>query len=446
MVYDRDSYFGTATTPAYGHKWTPFVDSSLTYADNSVANQELTARALYVSTIANFKRFAHPHHLFTCTTPGVGRPTRAGDLIAVDYQRVSVGETGAVVEMDVREPGLRVMSVVRAFNGDTPPVDTYTLSNLGRFDATDATGQANTAQQLVALQINQSTGLAKDSVTYGDNVDALNPMTIWHYIASEHFRYHQVRVRCDFFPFRGTATTAQNQAGTHIIAVGGVDIALPTPADINALAANIGGVPTHYHNVGIVSSNTVGGGAKVHIASTPTDITPDRYVWVGGDGFDQISLIANGHQGSVRTGQPEGSDVNLMPTSHPHVVAKAKDIIAHIPAGTDLADLPLHTHDVEKRIPTGQPAPAAITLSINGQNLSSGAASTGTRNPNGSFGSSFVVENIGPYLDAFAAGTDVPLAFSAETSASNPFGVGYIVVTVTAVEELGGLSSTVRAQ
>jgi hypothetical protein len=289
---------------------------------------------------------------------------------------------------------------------------------------------------MVALQINQGTGLAKDSVTYGDNVDALNPMTIWHYIVPEHFRYHQVRVRCDFFPFRGTATTALNQAGTHIIAVGGVDIALPTPADINALAAPIGGMPDHQH-----STHMLAGGQS---APGATD------KWIGAllSGGDAI-LTANNASGifNINTTlmKPVAAPA-LQSSSHPHVVAKAKDIIAHIPAGTSLADLPLHAHDVEKRIPTGQPSPASIAMAINGQNLSSGAASTGTRNPDGSFSSSFIVTDIGPYLDAFAAGTDVPLTFSAGTSASNPFGVGFLQVTVTAVEELGGLTSTVRAQ
>ncbi|MCA1670547.1 MAG: hypothetical protein LC793_24835, partial [Thermomicrobia bacterium] len=92
VVYDAAAY------AAYGHKQRSFTDSSLTYADASPANQELTARALYIETITNFKRFSHPHHSFACTTPGVGRPTRAGDLIAADYLRASMDERGAVQE------------------------------------------------------------------------------------------------------------------------------------------------------------------------------------------------------------------------------------------------------------------------------------------------------------------------------------------------------------
>ena len=87
--YDRISLL------TYGYKAGEYVDSSLTYTDPSVVNQTTTARALYASVISQFERFAHPHHSFTCTAPGTGRPTRAGDLITVDYQRVSVPDSSA---------------------------------------------------------------------------------------------------------------------------------------------------------------------------------------------------------------------------------------------------------------------------------------------------------------------------------------------------------------
>jgi hypothetical protein len=99
---------------------------------------------------------------------------------------------------------------------------------------------------------------------------------------------------------------------------------------------------------------------------------------------------------------------------------------------------------VEKRIPTGQPSPASIAMTINGQALTAGAAVTGTRDASGAFTSAFIVDNAGPQLDAIAPGTDVPFTFTPGTSASNPFGVGYIIVTITAIEELGGLTDVVR--
>jgi hypothetical protein len=50
---------------------------------------------------------------------------------------------------------------------------------------------------MIALQRQQGTGIAKDSVVYAGNIDAANPITVWHYISKSHYRYRQVRVRCD---------------------------------------------------------------------------------------------------------------------------------------------------------------------------------------------------------------------------------------------------------
>jgi hypothetical protein len=427
VVYDAASY------ATYGYSEGELIDSGLTYADNSPANQELTEIALYVEAVTNFKRFGHPHQTFACTVENAtGRPTRAGDLISVDVERMSEDDTGAVVELAVAED-LKVMSVIRTFSQTAPPSDAYTLSNLGRFDENDSFGAASTQQAMVALQLQQGTGLAKDSVIFAGNIDAANPITIWHYIAAEHFRYHQVRVRCDWFPFRGTATTAQNQAGTYVVSAD-VEVSLATPADINALAANIGGVPGHTHQVPIDGTSSEG-------APTGSD------AWLKAAKIgDIIHLIANNNVfGFMRTNGPIENPV-LDPTSHPHVVAKAKDIIAHITPGQRIANLPLHVHDVEKRIPTGQPSPASITMSIDGQALSSGVLATGTRDTSGAFTSAFIVDNIGPQLDTFPPNTDVPLRFDAGTNAvNNPFGVGYLQITITAVEELGGITSTTRA-
>jgi hypothetical protein len=430
----------------YGFREGNLIDSTITYPPNTdgvtgpenAANQELVQRALYLAVVANFKRFSHPHHVFSCTVANAThRPTRAGDLIAVDVQRVSQDEDGAaVVELNVVE-NLKVMRVVRRFQGGTA-IDEYTLSNLGRFDEDDTTAAVAQATQLVSFAVQQGTGLAKDSVVLAGNIDAMNPMTHQFYITTEHFRYHQVRVRCDFYAYRGTTTTAQNPTGTAIIAAD-VEVLIPTPVAIQAQSMPIGGAPPHFHKVPIANA-----GFNMNIASTPYNSKPDRYVTAGGDGnvnsdgTGGMQFEANGHGGSAKTGT-EIFLPDLNPTSHTHPVKNAGETVAHIPAGQRIAALPQHTHPVDQRIPTGQPSPASITLTINGQGLSSGAKTTGSRDAGGAFTSSFIVDDIGPTLDAFAPGTEVPLQFTAGTNAGNPYGVGWIQVTITAVEELGGL-------
>lgn len=433
MMFDRVSY------ALYGHKAAEYMDSSLTYADTSIANQELTERALYVSVKTNFLRRSHPHHVFSCTAPGTGRPTRAGDLIAIDVQRVSVGteDGAAVVEMDVVD-NLKVVRVTRSFNGDDPPIDTYVVSNNGRFEDDDTTDGASQAQTIIALQRQQGTGLSGIRLPWPENIDAANPVIIPFYIVPEHFQFHQVRVQVDFLPFRGTATTATNLAGTPVMSAD-VEVLIKTPNALNAAANTITAMPKHVHRVAFAGSG--------HVA--PDADTP--YVSVLASG-DNLAFFTNATSGShhLRTGAAEADyeSVDLAPTSHPHVVAAADTAIAHIPEGQRIAALPAHVHDVEKHIPGGHPgeptppSPASITLSINGVALSSGKLATGTRDTSGAFTTSFTVNDIGPELNAFPPGTDVPIQFDAGTSASNPFGVGYLRIMITGTEELGGLTST----
>jgi hypothetical protein len=261
-------------------------------------------------------------------------------------------------------------------------------------------------------------------------VDALNPMTVWHYIAAEHYRYRQVRVRCDFFPFRGTATTATNSAATITLSVPhGTHKVAPqtgTPSAAGGIATSsdpIGGVPTHYHDWTLHTLGSVPTGSQIV-------------------GFDGSNIGHNGIPAAIST-TDNITRVNLAPTAASHTVPIQQSLDLEHPT-TLSGPLPQHTHDVEKRIPTGQPSPASITMTINGQALTAGAAVTGTRDASGAFTGSFVVNDISAALDLIAPGTDVPLVFSAGTSASNPFGVGFLQVTVTAVEELGGLTDVVR--
>jgi hypothetical protein len=440
VVYDRDSFL------TYGHKEGTFVDSSLNYTDPSPANQELTARALYLSAIANFERFAHPHDTFQCTVANAtNRPTRAGDLIAIDYQKVTVSEHGAVVEMNVVE-NLRVMRIERTFTSTGPPSDTYTLSSLGRFDETDASGQADLSRQMVALQLNRGTGLASIHLPWAENIDAANPIIIPWYVVPEHYRYHAVRLQCDFYPFRGTATTAVNQTGTHIVTVGAVEIIIPARIDLTAAQKPIPALPIHTHPIPIRPDTF-----NMTVPALNQAFAPNRYLWMGGDGDGQVTIFSNNHSGTFYTGQPPGSGIDVTPTNHTHDVAKANDQIAHIPAGTPLADLPQHSHDLEKHIPgnhTGEPtppSPVSIAMTINGVGLSIGAATTGSRDSSGAFTSSFVCNDIGPYLDLYPPGSLVTIQFNAGTSGGNPFGVGYLRLMFTGVEELGGNVNTVIA-
>jgi hypothetical protein len=215
-----------------------------------------------------------------------------------------------------------------------------------------------------------------------------------------------------------------------------VEIIIPARIDLTAAEKPIPALPIHTHPIPIRPDTF-----NMSVPALNQGFAPNRYLWMGGDGDGQVTIFSNNHSGTFYTGQPPGSGIDVTPSKHTHDVAKANDQIAHIPAGTPLADLPQHSHDIQKQIPTGQPAPASITLRINGVPLSSGAKTTGTRDSTGAFTSSWTCDDIGPYLDAIPAGTDVPITFTAGTSPTNLAGVGYLQITFTAVEELGGLVS-----
>jgi hypothetical protein len=416
VVFDRASY------ATYGHKETKdYIDSTLTYQGNNPADQEQTARALYLSIVGYFERFAHPHHtIAVATNTADTRPPRAGDIVHLDYQKQSRASDGTLVE--VSEVGsYRAMKVVRSFPTDgSAPYDTYTLSNLGRFDADDAQQQADVSRTIVALARNQGTSIAPFYVPWVENIDALNPIIIPFFIPAAHFRYHQVRVQVDFYPFRGTATTAVNSAAT--ITITGIDHgAHSLSGTFSASSAPVPSLDNHFHRISVLANT--GGTANARLVTQNGETT---------------IAATSGGAGNIFTLRNENFDTN-----HGHSVPISNAPVT--PTKTTLSGpLPQHTHDVEKRIPTGTPSPASIAFSINGVFLSSGAAVTGARDSSGAFTGSFVVDDIGPTLDQYPPLSVVPLRFDAGTSAGNPFGVGYLRVMIVGVEESGGLANTVR--
>jgi hypothetical protein len=425
MVFDRASY------ATYGHKETKdYIDSTLTYQGNNPADQEQTARALYLSIVGYFERFAHPHHTITVATNTADtRPPRAGEIVHLDYQKQSRASDGTLVE--VSEVGsYRAMKVVRSFPTDgSAPYDTYTLSNLGRFDQDDAQQQADMSRTIVALARNQGTSIAPFYVPWVENIDALNPIIIPFFIPAAHFRYHQVRVQVDFYPFRGTATTAVNSAATITLSVPhGTHNVAPQPGHafgatgISTANAPVPSVENHRHSISV--------------GSFPSSTTANLHIEPNGS----MGIPGGSNAGvTINTSSQIANDS----TEHAHTMPIQQALALEHP-DTLSAPLPQHTHDVEKRIPTGTPSPASIAFSINGVFLSSGAAVTGARDSSGAFTGSFVVDDIGPTLDQYPPLSVVPLRFDAGTSAGNPFGVGYLRVMIVGVEESGGLANTVR--
>jgi hypothetical protein len=429
-VYDAASY------PLYGRKMGQLNDAGLTYTDNNPANQEQTQRALYLEAVANFARFAHPHRTFTCTAPGTGRPTRAGDLIAVDYQRVSAGENGAVVEINVQE-NLRVMKVERAFgtasNGsEVPPVDTYTLSNLGRFDTDDASQQADTARTLISFQLRQDTAIAPFPIgPVTADVDAETPMEIPLIIPAELFRWHKCVLRVDFQNYRGTGVTAENVAGTPIsfnVPHGDHTIA-PQPGH----AFGGGGIATSSDGFALNNGGDTNSPIQLNIDTRDAGSFANQAVKVIFDAGKWILNAAGiGHTPVVFGKIALTADQTA--TSHTVPIQSAVSVAANL-----IALLPVHVHPINQQINKG-PLPVNCTVAFDGLALTSGVlVSSGTRNADGTFAGSFQVDDISPFIAK--PGQTVMLTLSAGTDAGNTLGVGRFQATLVAFGEWGSLAA-----
>jgi len=231
-VYDK------ASVAAYGINEGDCTDSNITAADNTQAVQELASTTLYQATVAKFKRSAHPHHLLRCTVLGVGRPPREGDLVTVDHNPVFYDEQGAVVD-PVQIP-LRVVSAVRHFNGDSPPLDDLILSNLGRFEDDDTDTATENGRQLASLQIKQGTQLSFFvSGPSPWDLDSNNDVDVFVRVPRNLYRFQYLGVRCDFAGYRQLSGTALNTPGTPI------NIQVPTTQVTIAVDHSGGGVPSN---------------------------------------------------------------------------------------------------------------------------------------------------------------------------------------------------------
>jgi hypothetical protein len=412
-VYDAASY------GLYGHKERDYTDSTVTYTSNNKADQEYTERALYASMVAYFKRYAHPHHTFTCTVPGLARVTPAGDYVNVDYQRVSVNDTGAVVEMDVVDT-LRVTSIVRSFNGDDPPMDTHTLSNLGRFDDDDNTVVAETQAAVVAVQRQQGTGIGTIPIWGEGNVDARHPMVRHVRPPKRLYRWANCTLRVNCYPYRATSTTGQNTPAT--ITITGIDhgthsLSGTFPTQDQTIPA----VENHFHRIN-VGANT---------GAAPNLRAPGNAPW---------TLLANteGKSGDIYTNQGEH-----YATSHNHSVPVSNAPVT--PQHTSLSGpMPNHTHPLDRQIQDASEPLPPYEIAINNVLLTSGLRLIeGARNADGSFQGTMELDDVSAVLEKITGNITIEVR-PRTIAGSNPYGVMYVTVEGMWESELGGLPNTIR--
>jgi hypothetical protein len=119
----------------------PFTDSTFSYTDSDIYNQEMTERALYVAAKAQLSWWGFPQQTITVTTVGNRKPPRAGDLVSFDLNRIGYDVRGAFMEF-AEQGTYQIVSIVRQY-GDVV-VDTWTVTNNGKHPP-DPTSQTRDA-------------------------------------------------------------------------------------------------------------------------------------------------------------------------------------------------------------------------------------------------------------------------------------------------------------
>lgn len=448
IVYDRASCL-SPSAGGWGQKWGTYSDPQFSYVDTTAAHQEDSARGLYSGTIANLKRKSQPHHSFACTVANaIGRPPQGGDTVSVEYNRVTAdAETGAVVEMAVAET-LRVMRVVRSFREGQLPVDTYTLSNLGRFDEDDATTVADLGQKLAQVQIKQQYGILAFAVNDRGNVDAGHPLETPVEIPKGLLRWHRCSLRVDFMAFAATFDTTSG----------------PTPADIEFpdQVAQLSLDHGDHHLAGTGVTDTGIGGTTDGFDLVQTGVDNDAVVQmvVTNDGSSvpdgqnlKAQLVTEGGNARWRlwsSGVPNGRSVGSSmkinftkaktQSTFTAAVNKAVAVASKLTAA-----LPFHTHALTQRVPDG-PLPPGVRVYVGVDQQYTLLPTTGmtllsgTRRADGVFTTSFVLDDI-----AFLAnypGRTVWIKCEPITSTANTYGVGAVRVAGTWEGEIGASVST----
>jgi len=199
-------------TPHNAEFRAPFTDSSFTYVDSDIYNQEMSERALYVAAKAQLGWYGLPQQSVTVTTVGQRRPVRAGEKVQIHYDRIGVDGLGYFTE--VAEEGVYyVVSVVRQYGDQV--IDTWTLTNNAKHPP-DATSTANDASRgmVEALRVIPTTTVAIYPLDTGRvKIDSQHPLTKHWEIPKTAFRVQQCKILVSIFPVRHDLNQAHSDGG-----------------------------------------------------------------------------------------------------------------------------------------------------------------------------------------------------------------------------------------
>ncbi len=420
-------------------------DSQFAYpAQATEAQQQLVQRALYVATLAKFKRGDHP--LVTLSVVTVTNvqayPPGAADLVHVDYSRVKSDTVGTFVPLAIDDDYF-AMKLEREYASDGVVREHWTLSNLPRYEQDQGTRTATMERQLAAVQLTTTTNQSVERFFFFRDFDAgdqthdhsiVVPLKILPTV----YRVTACYVRFDFYPFRQTGTLTNSGPHSH-------KVVIPdhTHAPATGLATDTGGFDQ----------------PNLFLWLQETDHAPGDPVYAYRDAqntFDGLhvsNVSGTSYTIKVSAGANHDPALTAATTAHPHTFADTSHITdthqfdpitteAIVQTSND-GD---HTHTILAGVVDGL-MPAAVQLLID-----SGDGAFVDRSP-------VLLDSlsnlVGPYTATGevecskyinAPGRTPRLKFTSIASAANPKGLGALGISVVMVEEYGGLGTTVTQQ
>lgn len=334
---------------------------------NSAVAIRAAANALYDAAVEALQRAKQPQEHYNVVVKNAQQSLQPGDKIELDYKAQVKTSSGLVDYLNIRD-SFWILDVNETV-GTGGSSATLTISNIDQRVTTPAEQVMNAIEQINLKNLQPTTTGSVRSYVYYEDMDGSNSVTIPVEFTNTTLLLQQIRMRIQTRPLRSNITaTASGGGSTETSASGGGS----TQTSASGGSATVTSASTSTNHTHIIGSDQ---------GADATSATRRRYqVNKSGGGVVDIYTDASG-SGSLITSGMSTAD------THTHDV----DVPAHthsvtIPAHTHDITIPDHTHDMTYGIfdNTGV-TPVAVTVSVNGTDLTNDLFGQATLAPSGGF-------------------------------------------------------------
>jgi hypothetical protein len=299
-------------------------------AGNTNTDIVAAANALYDAAVEDLQRHTQQQEQYSVTVKNVQQTIQPGDKIHVDYKARVQTESGFVDYLSIRDD-FWILDVNESVSSSGTSA-TLTISNVDQRVTTPAEQMMNAIEQINLRNLQPTTTGSVRSYVYYEDMDGSNSVTIPVEFTNTTLLLQQIRMRIQTRPLRANVTATASGGGSTETSAGGGD---------------------HRHRM---------------------------FRWVG----YTSGTFTTGAEYIVNAGPPFSGDLTIFA---PYLGATA-DLYTEGASGTHTHDItiPDHTHDMTYGIfdNTGV-TPVAVTVSVNGTDLTNDLFGQATLAPSGGF-------------------------------------------------------------